>query len=648
MARLQTLVLVGSLAAACLASPAHGRDRPESGSPHDAPYRLPQVRSLAFSPDGRRLVASYFVYAFNRPGTDWGAWTAQWDIATGKRLVIPGTYHPVAFRSDGRLMAIGVYGRSGQRGQGMLPLTRLALWRPGANLAQRELKPPKGDDSPVVAATFNLDGKRVLAMTAGGSLLSWDVTKEAPARILDKLDEGVRLSQRRGTVLPTMGLSPRGELLASFPAVAGGSAVLWRYLPSSAAPDGYVLERRRSYGGGLITWNASAVRFLGFSGRTRWAYPFALSEAGRQKDWRLGRLWEHVDFCPDGRTLGFSAKGKVSVNLWTGVHVRTFPAGGSAVAFSPDGKRLAAADTRGIIRIWEIATGRLVQTLRLDDRPPNTVLVAAVQCHSSFGEPAANRKKLTRLVRRAVSRGAKIVVLPETAVTGYLSADLKKTWQVGDRPISAGLEGVDPKDAAETVPGPATQAFSKLADEFGLYLTVPLLEADRKTGRYYNTSVLLGPDGRMLLHYRKRDPWAWAERGWAAPGDRGNPVVDTPFGRLGLLVCYDIHAQAKVMGELKVDTLLYSIAWVEDKGSDWFAKQLPAIARRHGFNVVAANWTVPKDPAPKWHGYGQSRILDAAGKVLAKVTDDLGEEIIYAELPIPATLPSQPTPERSK
>ena len=278
----------------------------------------------------------------------------------------------------------------------------------------------------------------------------------------------------------------------------------------------------------------------------------------------------------------------------------------------------------------------------LPQPPPaaKSVLVAAIQCHSRFGDPAGNREHLAELVRRAARKGARIVVLPETAVTGYLSADLKRTWQAGNRPVSAGLVGVSPAAAAETVPGPSTRMFARLADELDIYLTVPLLEADRKTGCYYNTSVLLGPDGRMLIHYRKRDPWPWAERGWATPGDRGNPVVDTPFGRLGLLICFDIHRQAEVMGRLKVDVLLYSIAWVEDAGSDWFAACLPAIARANGFNIVAANWTVPPEPAPNWHGYGQSRIIDAAGNLLAAVKDNLGEEIVYAELPVAAHLPS--------
>ncbi len=274
-------------------------------------------------------------------------------------------------------------------------------------------------------------------------------------------------------------------------------------------------------------------------------------------------------------------------------------------------------------------------------QPRATFRVAAIQCSSVFGDPEANRAGLARLVRQAAGGGAKVVVLPETAVAGYLTPDLKTTWQVGGRAVSAGLRGVDPAGVAETVPGPSTRLFAGLARELGVYLTVPLLEVDRGTGAYYNTSVLLGPDGRMLLHYRKRDPWPWAERGWAERGDRGNPVVDTPLGRLGLLICYDIHDQAAVMGRLKVDVLLYSVAWVEDAGSTWFEQRLPAIARREGLAIVAANWTVPAGMTPAWHGYGQSRVIDAGGNVLARAGDDRAEAIVYADLPVPAPAGAQ-------
>ena len=315
--------------------------------------------------------------------------------------------------------------------------------------------------------------------------------------------------------------------------------------------------------------------------------------------------------------------------------LKTFPCGGGPVAFSAKAKRIAAADLRGIVRVWDIASAKLIRALRLDGRKENTVMAAAIQCASKFGDPKGNRVRIKRAVSGAAEWGAKIVVLPETAITGYMSSDIKTAWQVPGRKLSDDLKGVDPKDAAETVPGESTKFFAPLAEQYGIYLTVPLLEVDRKTKKYYNTSVLLGPDGRILIHYRKRNPWMWAEKGWAEPGNLGNPVVDTPFGRLGLLICFDVHDQFKVMSKLKIDTLLYSIAWVDDAGSDWFSVQLPSRGRECGFNVIGANWTVPKNPKPAWHGYGKSLIVSSKGKILAKAANDLAEETVYAEITIP-------------
>jgi hypothetical protein len=94
---------------------------------------------------------------------------------------------------------------------------------------------------------------------------------------------------------------------------------------------------------------------------------------------------------------------------------------------------------------------------------PDTVRVAAVQFISRWAKPDENRKNLEPLVREAAKNGAKIVVLPETAISSYMSHDIRLTWQVGDRPIMADLQGVSPKDVAETVPGESTRIFGKLA-----------------------------------------------------------------------------------------------------------------------------------------------------------------------------------------
>ncbi|MFI4861921.1 MAG: carbon-nitrogen hydrolase family protein [Phycisphaerales bacterium JB063] len=272
------------------------------------------------------------------------------------------------------------------------------------------------------------------------------------------------------------------------------------------------------------------------------------------------------------------------------------------------------------------------------DETPTTVLAAAIQVDSAFGEPEVNRERLLALAEQAAERGAKLIVLPETAVTGYMSDDIRTTWQVGEHTVTDGLIGRDPNDAAETVPGPSTDAFAVLSDEYDCYITVPILEVDRKTGRYYNTIVVVGPDGERAIHYRKRNPWQFAERGWAWVGNLGNPVIDTPYGRIGTIICFDIHEQGPIMAGLKVDHLLYCIAWVDVEDSDWFAVRLPERAAEHNLNIIGANWCLPQGyDGPAWHGHGMSRIIARDGTILAQAEDDPDRpaEILYAELPVP-------------
>jgi len=262
-----------------------------------------------------------------------------------------------------------------------------------------------------------------------------------------------------------------------------------------------------------------------------------------------------------------------------------------------------------------------------------TVRVAAIQFISHWAKPEENRKELTPLIREAAANGAKMVVLPETAIPAYMSHDIRLTWQVENRPITEELQGVSPKSVAETVPGPSTQVFGDLARELNIYLTVPLLEIDSRQDKYYNTLVLMGPDGKIALHYRKLNPWRWAEKGWASPGDHGHQVLDTPYGRVALLICYDINFEPPKLKEKGADHLLYAIAWVDKANSTWFSKSLPDIAREANVNIIGANWSVPDRPG--WHGYGQSEIIGRDGQILARAKSDLGNEIVYADLPIP-------------
>ncbi len=317
--------------------------------------------------------------------------------------------------------------------------------------------------------------------------------------------------------------------------------------------------------------------------------------------------------------------------------------------------RLGMLAAIALAAFWQEAAVRAVDSPRGNDRP-QTVKVAAIQCSSVLGDVEGNRKKLTQLVTEAAGEGAKIIVLPEAAVTGYLSQDLKTNWRLAGWPIDREFKGKDPLPFAETVPGPSTKHFCALAKQLQVYITVPLVEKeepaaanavqekavpakaspekaapDTAAPRLFNTVCLVSPKGEIAAHYRKLTPWPVPEKSWATPGDRGAQTYDTEYGRVGLAICYDVHTILEKYQPEKIWALLYPIAWVDDNHpADWFWHRLPERVAPFKHYVIGANWSV--DHREKWFGYGFSEIISPDGKIVAAAKSLYGSEIVYATI----------------
>ncbi|UVJ42962.1 nitrilase family protein [Pseudomonas sp. LS1212] len=124
------------------------------------------------------------------------------------------------------------------------------------------------------------------------------------------------------------------------------------------------------------------------------------------------------------------------------------------------------------------------------------------------------------LAREAAENGANLIVLPELANTGYAFKTRKEAF-----------------DHAEFVPnGPSVEAWLEFARKHQVYLAAGLAERDGM--KIYDTAVLVGPEG-FIGRYRKTHLWN-QEKLWFSPGDLGLPVFETPIGRIGLLICWDI------------------------------------------------------------------------------------------------------------
>lgn len=179
---------------------------------------------------------------------------------------------------------------------------------------------------------------------------------------------------------------------------------------------------------------------------------------------------------------------------------------------------------------------------------------AAVQFEPHFGEKTRNLDALLALVEEAANAGAKLITTPEMATTGYC-------WH--DRAEVAAF--------VETIPGPSTDLFAKLARRHDCYIVLGLPEVDNMTNLYYNSAVLIGPEGVVGVH-RKTHPYI-SEPKWAASGDLGHQVFETKIGRIAMLICMDIH-------------------FIE-------TARLAAIG---GADVIChiSNWLAERTPAPYW------------------------------------------------
>src|SRR5713101_6568849 len=139
--------------------------------------------------------------------------------------------------------------------------------------------------------------------------------------------------------------------------------------------------------------------------------------------------------------------------------------------------------------------------------------------------PDENLAKAQRRIREAAGRGAQIVCLQELFRSQYFCRE----------------ENAELFSLAELVPGPSTQALSKLARELEVVIIAPLFEK-RAAGVYHNTAAVIDADGSLLGLYRKMhipDDPLYYEKFYFTPGDLGFPNFDTRYGRIGVLICWD-------------------------------------------------------------------------------------------------------------
>ncbi|MEV8633287.1 nitrilase family protein [Streptosporangium sp. NPDC051023] len=256
----------------------------------------------------------------------------------------------------------------------------------------------------------------------------------------------------------------------------------------------------------------------------------------------------------------------------------------------------------------------------LPPRPVSPVRVAVVQLDPQVGvdRRETNLERAVRFATRAVEGGADLVVLPELASTGYSFETRAEAYA-----------------HAEPVPGGETvTAWEAFAREHGVYVVTGLAERDGP--RLYDTAILVGPDG-YIGRYRKTHLW-YREKLWFTPGDEGYPVFDTPIGRIGLLICWDIWFPEvpRLLAQQGADIICSVNNWVWtppplfDETGKCMATYLTMTAAHVNNVFIAAADRVGAERGARF--LGCSVIAGTNGWPLGAVAGPEEEEILFADV----------------
>ena len=250
----------------------------------------------------------------------------------------------------------------------------------------------------------------------------------------------------------------------------------------------------------------------------------------------------------------------------------------------------------------------------------SAVRVAVVQFDPQVGiqHSQTNLEHSLELAREAAMNGANLIVLPELANTGYLFGTRQEAFL-----------------HAELIPeGPSMQAWLDFARKHQVYLAAGLAERDGV--QLFDSAVLVGPGG-FIGKYRKAHLWN-REKLWFTPGNLGFPVFDTPIGRIGLLICWDIWFPEvpRLLSLQGADIICSLNNWIwtppplfDDSGKCMASYLTMTAAHANNVFIAAAN-RIGEEQGERY--LGCSLITGTNGWPIGKVASADEQTILYADI----------------
>lgn len=237
------------------------------------------------------------------------------------------------------------------------------------------------------------------------------------------------------------------------------------------------------------------------------------------------------------------------------------------------------------------------------------VQIAPVPAPLTDATIAANLEHCVQMTRQCVAAtGAELVVLPETATTGFTPGCSKEElW-----------------DLVTELPGAMSEPLQEAARDLGVHLCVGTYERGPERGVVHNSSVLIAPSGEVLGVYRKTHPFCSeivTGGGWVTPGDTVT-VCDTDLGRIGMIICFDgdYPELSRIQAVQGAEVICRPSALL--RSADLWDLTSRARAYDNHVYVIGANAT-GTDPAGV-HYFGNSLIVTPIAEVVARAASHEG------------------------
>jgi predicted amidohydrolase len=249
------------------------------------------------------------------------------------------------------------------------------------------------------------------------------------------------------------------------------------------------------------------------------------------------------------------------------------------------------------------------------------IRLALAQISCKREDKQANLQKIEALTVRAQGQGADLVIFPELSLTGYVVRD--QLYEL-----------------AESIPGPSTQKVQALAKKTGLHIILGMPELSEKTqATIFNTAVAVGPEG-VVGKYRKRylpTHSVFEEKRYFRPGYQTS-AFDTPIGKIGLCICYDIFfPEVARLTRLHGAQLIVCISASPAVRRSYFEVLTAARAIENTAFLAYVNLAGIEDGLQFWGG---SRLISPTGDLLAKAKFD-EEDFVICDVPFSDIRPAE-------